>query len=77
MNDLAQYIGYLASVFIVGGFVFKNIRTIRILNAIGCVCFVFFGFFASQNSIWPVIIPNAILTIIQIYYLISDKKAIK
>lgn len=77
---MADYIGYLASVFIVGGFLLKDLRTIRFINLFGCICFVIYGIFLKDYrdfSQWllPVIIPNAILALVQIYYLaVKDPK---
>lgn len=66
-TSTAEIVGYLASVFIILSFVFSNIKTIRIINAIGCVCFVIY---AAAYDAWPVLIPNAILLFVQVYYLI-------
>lgn len=65
--SVADVFGYLASVFIVLAFFFSNIRTIRIVNAIGCICFVIY---AAYNDAWPVLIPNALLLFVQVYYLV-------
>lgn len=66
-SSTADIVGYLASVFIILSFVFSNIKTIRIINSIGCVCFVIY---AAVYKAWPVLIPNAILLFVQVYYLI-------
>lgn len=71
---MADYIGYLASFFIVGGFLLKDLRAIRFINLLGCICFVIYGIFLkdyADSSQWllPVIIPNAILALVQIYKL--------
>lgn len=66
-TSTADIVGYLASIFIILSFVFSNIKTIRIINAVGCVCFVIY---AAAYKAWPVLIPNAILLFIQFYYLI-------
>jgi len=75
---MAEYIGYLASFFIVGGFLLKDLRTIRIINLFGCICFVIYGIFLRDYRdygqwLLPVIIPNAILALVQLYYLIAKK----
>lgn len=67
--ELVAYIGYTASVFIVLSFVFKNIRTIRVINLLGCICFVIYGLFIGEEPLLPIIIPNAILSVVQIYFL--------
>ncbi|MEG0188146.1 uroporphyrinogen decarboxylase [Algoriella sp.] len=64
--NVADIFGYLASVFIVLAFFFSKITTIRVINAIGCVCFVIY---AWMYDAWPVLIPNAILFLVQAYYI--------
>ncbi|MCY0969055.1 uroporphyrinogen decarboxylase [Chryseobacterium wangxinyae] len=70
--EIASYIGYAASLFIVLSFVLKDLRKIRIVNMVGCICFVVYGFFSGM--LWPVIIPNAIICFVQIYHLLTEKK---
>jgi hypothetical protein len=69
---LATYIGYAASLFIVLSFALKNLRKIRIVNLIGCACFVVYGIYSGM--LWPVIIPNGLICFVQVYYLIAGKK---
>ncbi|MGN7865598.1 uroporphyrinogen decarboxylase [Chryseobacterium sp. 22458] len=71
--EITTYIGYSASVFIVLSFILKDVRKIRIVNMIGCICFVIYGFFFSE-PLWPVIIPNGLICFIQMYHLIAGKK---
>lgn len=73
INELATYIGYAASVFIVSSFLFKDIKTIRIINLLGCICFVIYGFFIGATPLYPIIIPNAILSFIQLYFLMKKQ----
>lgn len=70
-TETATYIGYSASLFIVLSFVLKDIRKIRIVNMVGCICFVIYGIFSGM--LWPVIIPNGLICLIQIYHLVADK----
>ena len=70
--NIFEWIGYAASVFIVLSFVVNNLKSIRIINMIGCLCFVVYGMYFEA---WPVVIPNAILIFIQLYFLFfKDKK---
>ncbi|SMP04282.1 uroporphyrinogen decarboxylase [Chryseobacterium profundimaris] len=69
--ETAAYIGYSASLFIVLSFILKDVRKIRVVNMIGCICFVIYGIF--NGMLWPVIIPNGLICFIQIYYLLFDK----
>jgi len=70
--EIATYIGYAASLFIVLSFILKDLRKIRIVNLIGCICFVIYGIFSGM--LWPVIIPNAIICFVQMYYLLTPKQ---
>ncbi len=69
-TDLTDWFGYGASFFIVLSFALKNITQIRIVNLIGCILFVIYGF-SSATFLWPVIIPNGILCLIQVYHLLK------
>lgn len=71
-QDVVQYFGYAASVFIVLSFVLKDLKKVRLVNLIGCICFVFYGTF-NDPILWPIIIPNAFLCFIQVYYLLKQK----
>jgi len=69
MNNWAEFIGYLASTFIVGSFLLKQVKPIRTVNLLGCICFVIYGIFSGM--LWPIIIPNGILAFVQLYHLIK------
>ena len=64
--SLFEWIGYAASIFIVMSFIVNNLKSVRIINMIGCMCFVIYG---TYFEAWPVVIPNAILIFIQLYFL--------
>lgn len=71
--DNIEFIGYAASAFIIASFlIHKNIRLLRIINGIGCMLFVVYGYFIDSL---PVIIPNVFIFFIQIYYLFIHKKS--
>lgn len=67
--EIASYIGYAASFFIILSFMLKDLRKVRLVNLLGCVCFVIYGIFIGM--LWPVIIPNAILCIVQVFHLLK------
>ena len=67
--EITNYIGYGASFFVVLSFVLKDIKKIRIVNLIGCILFVIYGVYSDY--LWPIIIPNAILCVIQAYHLLK------
>lgn len=70
--NLFEWIGYAAYLFIVMSFLVNQLKSVRIINMIGCLCFVIYG---TYFEAWPVVIPNAILIFIQLYFLFfKDKK---
>lgn len=71
MGIYIEWIGYLASAFIVGSFlIHNNMRLLRIMNGIGCILFVIYGVFINNL---PIIIPNVFIFFVQIYYLFIHK----
>ena len=66
LDSNIEYIGYLASFFVALSFTLKNIKKLRIVNSIGCLVFVAYGFMIGSI---PVIITNGLITLINLYYL--------
>ncbi|MFJ1327540.1 SemiSWEET family transporter [Capnocytophaga canimorsus] len=67
-----DFVGYTASFFVVLSFLIKqNVSRIRLVNLVGCVLFVIYGIYI--NSI-PIIVPNAFLVFVQLYYLLLHLK---
>lgn len=63
-----DWIGYLAAALVVISFlVSSNIRTIRMINMLGAITFVMYGVMLDVNL--PIVIPNAFIAVIQVYYL--------
>lgn len=69
-EEIVQYLGYAASLGVLVSFLMKNIRTLRIVNTIGCVLFILYG--ALLPSI-PVILTNVGIVLINLYYLYFRK----
>ncbi len=65
--SITEWIGYLASVILMISFLMKNINTLRIINSIGAVVFIVYGFMLATS--WPVIITNAFILGVNLYYL--------
>ncbi|MCX6297061.1 MAG: uroporphyrinogen decarboxylase [Bacteroidetes bacterium] len=68
----AEIIGYIASFTVLISFLMKNIKTLRIINTIGCSFFVAYGILLN-NSI-PIIFTNTAIIGINVYYLSKLKK---
>jgi hypothetical protein len=66
MQAYAPYIGYLASVFLIISLSISGDFKLRVFNSLGCICFIIYGFIFNA---WPVILTNAILLAINIFYI--------
>lgn len=68
-----EWIGYIAAALVVISFlVSSNIRTVRLINMFGAIAFLVYGILLNMNL--PIIIPNAFIAIIQVYYLFIKKE---
>ncbi|MBC7934682.1 MAG: YgjV family protein [Rhizobacter sp.] len=68
LQQIASYFGYLASLCLVISLVVNNDLKFRWFNSIGCLAFIVYAVFLSAI---PVLITNAILLCINIYYLLK------
>lgn len=66
-----EWIGYIATGVLLVSFTMKQLRTLRIVNAIACVLFVIYGILLSNA--WPIIFSNAAIFCINIYNLYLKK----
>lgn len=71
--SITELIGYAASFIVLISFLMKNIKTLRIINTIGCFLFIVYGILLN-NSI-PIIFTNTAIVGINMYYLLKAKKA--
>ena len=66
-----EWFGYAASLFVLLSFFMRNITTLRYVNSVGCLFFVIYGVLLDS---WPIIITNAAIICVNIYYLFISKK---
>jgi hypothetical protein len=66
IHDIAIYFGYLASLMLIVSLIVNNEIKFRWYNAAGTIAFIVYGILL--NAI-PVLLTNAILLVINIYYL--------
>lgn len=69
---LVDIIGYAAMITLVISFMIANLRTLRLVNTVGCILFIIYGFLLTPFA-WPVIITNVFITGVNIYYLFFKK----
>jgi|TARA_B110000967_G_scaffold5328_1_gene5289 cytosine/uracil/thiamine/allantoin permease len=67
-----EIVGYLAMLLLLISFLMKDIKRLRKLNTVACALFVAYGFMLATS--WPIIISNASIMGINIYYLFLKKK---
>ena len=67
-----ELVGYLASLALMISFTMKNVSTLRIINSLGAILFVVYGFMLQIS--WPIIITNGFILGVNIYYLFLKKK---
>lgn len=63
--------GYLASILLMISFTLKKIKTLRIVNSLGCFCFVLYGLMLS--TAWPIVITNGFIVLVNIYHLLKKE----
>ena len=67
----AEWVGYIATAVLLTSFAMKQLRTLRIVNSVACLLFVGYG--VLLTNAWPIIISNAAIFVINIYYLFLKK----
>jgi len=65
--SITEWVGYLASVALIISFMMKNVKTLRIINSVGAVFFIIYGYMLHTS--WPIIITNVFILLTNIYYL--------
>lgn len=68
--NTTDLIGYAASAVLMVSFLMKNINTLRLINSIGAILFIVYGFMLATS--WPVIITNAFILSVNIFYLAKN-----
>lgn len=69
--DIVEILGYMAMLFVSGSFLLKDVIKLRIVNSIGAICFVIYGFIIGAI---PVAVLNVFVTGVNAYYIIKSFK---
>jgi hypothetical protein len=72
LYQIATLTGYLASVFLAISLMVQNDLTFRWINALGCLFFIFYGLLILAL---PIVLANAFLLVINLYYLVRIYRA--
>jgi hypothetical protein len=73
MTEYVEYVGYAASFFVLLSFLMKRMLQLRLVNIVGCLFFIAYGFLLPDIS-WPIIITNAAIVSVNLFYLLRTKK---
>ena len=72
---LVEIIGYVASVIVLCSFLMKDVKKLRVVNILGCLMFVIYGFMMPTIRLGlPIIITNLAIMLVNFYYLFIVKK---
>ena len=63
---LVEMLGIVASLFVISAFLFKNVKIIRLLDAVGALLYVIYGILIRS---YANILLNTVLIAVQIYHL--------
>ncbi|MBT8258368.1 MAG: uroporphyrinogen decarboxylase [Bacteroidia bacterium] len=69
--DLTEWVGYTAMLMVLFSFMMKNFRKLRMVNSMGAVLFVIYGFMLDIS--WPIVITNLAIVGVNGYYLFFRK----
>lgn len=67
-----EWVGYAAMATVLVSFLMKSVNKLRIVNALGCLLFVFYGFVLQPIS-KPIIITNVAIFCINLYYILKKE----
>ncbi len=73
---MVEIIGYIASVIVLCSFLMKDVKKLRVVNMLGCLMFVIYGFMMPTIRLGlPIIITNLAIMLVNFYYLYFAKKS--
>lgn len=74
MDYYIELLGYLAMITVAGSFLLKDVLKLRLVNAVGAVLFVIYGFLIGSV---PVIGLNVFVAGVNAYYILKGRQAYK
>lgn len=66
-TNTTELVGYLASLFLMISFSMKDIKKLRMINSLGCLSFIAYGFMLDIS--WPIVITNAFILGMNVWHL--------
>ena len=72
--NVIEILGYVAMVLVAGSFLLKDVIKLRLVNALGAVCFVIYGVLIDS---FPVTGLNIFVVCVNAYYILKGRQAAK
>lgn len=72
---MVEWVGYLAMATVLLSFLMKSINKLRIVNSIGGLLFVFYGFLLDPIS-KPIVITNIAILLINVFYIVKGNSKV-
>lgn len=69
--NYVEILGYVAMVLVALSFLLKDVIKLRLVNSLGCACFVIYGLLIGS---FPVTGLNTLVVAINLYYIFKDRK---
>lgn len=70
MENYTEYIGYTATLFLMVSFLLKDMKKLRMVNTIACLFFIVYGHYLGSI---PIVVSNAFICCVNLYYLVASK----
>ena len=68
---MIDVLGWIATAVVVGSFAIRDVRKLRIVNMIGSILWIAYGFLKQDN---PIIFVNISIIIMHTYWFIKNRK---
>ena len=68
LDTPSDWVGVVAGVLVLLSFLFKNIKTIRVVNIAASIAFIIYGVMINPDGL-PLIFTNGILIFVHLFYL--------
>jgi hypothetical protein len=68
---MIDVLGWIATAVVVGSFAIQDVRKLRIINMIGSILWIAYGFLKQDN---PIIFVNISIILMHTYWFIKNKK---
>jgi hypothetical protein len=68
---MIDVLGWIATAVVVGSFAIQDVRKLRIVNMIGSILWIAYGFLKQDN---PIIFVNISIIIMHTYWFIKNRK---